>query len=700
MKIAILLPQKESYTDIKAGSVSIFVNNHLSTSLFKKNTKIYGAPVKIPLDKKNFFSINSNKKIFTNRSYVNNFSSKIDNSVDIIELHNRPKYFFFLKKKFPDKKFIIYFHNDPNDLDGARSVKNREFILSNCDKIICLSKWIKNKFLDDLDNKSDSSKVKVFYPGINPLSKFQTKKKIILFVGKLNTDKGYHLFINATSKFVKMNPEWKAIAVGSEDRRIISKNIHIKELGDLTNKEVLRLYEMSSIAIANSTRDEPLGRLPLEASSRGCLPIVSESGGLPETLHKECVVLKKNSVNFLFSKLIELTSNPNLLKKNQKKIFNAFNYKLKDQIKILDNFRKKVFFKELKTLKLKCLKILHITNFNERFDGRLHYNTGKRINNGFIREGFNVLSFSDRDFLSQGKNILDISGSKGLNNKIIKLINNFQPDLIALGHADNVNLSTLQKVKKTFPELKIIQWFLDPLSPHGPDYQKNKNRILKFANLADNTFLTTDPKSLNFRIKNSHFIPNPSDKSFETLKVFEKDPINDLFFAMSHGVHRGKLKAGKSDAREKTVMLLRSTLKNINFDIYGMDNRQPIWGQDFLNAISNSSMAINLSRGKAIKYYSSDRIAQLMGNGLLTFVHENVKYSDFFSKKEIIFYKNFKDLCSKIIFYKKNNKLRKKIAFNDWKKYHKFMNSNIIARYIVDKTFSNKNKYKYIWDKS
>jgi len=700
MKIAILLPQKESYTDMKAGSVSIFVNNHLSTSIFKKNTKIYGAPAKAPLDKKNFFPIKSNKKIFTNRSYVNNFSLKIDNNVEIIELHNRPKYFYFLKKKFPDKKFIIYFHNDPNDLDGARTVKNRKFILSNCDKIICLSKWIKNKFLEGLENNSESSKVNVFYPGINPSNKIQTKKKIILFVGKLNADKGYDLFINAASKFVKMNPEWKAIAVGSEERRVISKNIHVSELGDLTNKKVLRLYEISSIAIANSTRDEPLGRLPLEASSRGCLPIVSRSGGLTETLHKECIVLKKNSVNLLLSKLIELTSNPNLLKKNQKKIFDSFNYKLNDQIRILDNFRKKVFFKESKTLEFKSLKILHITNFNERFDGRLHYNTGKRINNGFIREGFNVLSLSDRDFLSQGKSIFDISGSKGLNNKIIKLINNFQPDLVALGHADNVSISTLHKVKKIFPELKIIQWFLDPLSPNGPDYQKNKNRILKFSNLVDNTFLTTDPKSLNFLIKNSYFIPNPSDSSFEILKVFEKEPINDLFFAMSHGVHRGKLKPGKSDAREKTVMLLKSTLKNINCDIYGMDNRQPVWGQDFLNAISNSSMAINLSRGTAIKYYSSDRIAQLMGNGLLTFIHENVKYSDFFSKNEIIFYKNFKDLCSKIIFYKKNYKLRKKIAFNGWKKYHKFMNSNIVARYIVDKTFSKKNKYKYIWDKS
>ena len=408
MKIAILLPQKESYTEFKAGSVSIFVNNHLSISLFKEDTKIYGASVKSPLDKKNFFSIKSNKKIFTNRSYVNNFSQKIDEDVGIIELHNRPKYFNFLKKKFPDKKFVIYFHNDPNDLDGARTVKNREFILSNCDKIKCLSKWIKSKFLNGLEHKLEASKIIIFYPGIKPSKKLHNKEKIILFVGKLNNDKGYHLFTDAASKFIKKNLEWKAIAVGSEDRRVIPKNIYVEELGDLTNKQVLRLYEKSSIAIANSTRNEPLGRLPIEAASRGCLPIVSNSGGLPETLHKECIILKKNTSNFILSTLKKITSNPKILKKKQKTIFKNFNYKLKDQIKILDKMREEFFPKKLKSFKLKNLKILHITNFNERFDGRLHYNTGKRINNGFVREGFNVLSLSDRDFLNQGKNILDI----------------------------------------------------------------------------------------------------------------------------------------------------------------------------------------------------------------------------------------------------------------------------------------------------
>ena len=48
---------------------------------------------------------------------------------------------------------------------------------------------------------------------------------------------------------------------------------------------------------------------------------------------------------------------------------------------------------------------MHITNVNERFNGRLHYNTGRRINNGFIRNGHNVLTLSDRDTTHYQKNL-------------------------------------------------------------------------------------------------------------------------------------------------------------------------------------------------------------------------------------------------------------------------------------------------------
>ena len=60
---------------------------------------------------------------------------------------------------------------------------------------------------------------------------------------------------------------------------------------------------------------------------------------------------------------------------------------------------------------------MHITNFNERFNGRLHYNTGRRINNGFIRLGHNVLSVSDRDILHNNKTLTDIKGLKKFTKK-------------------------------------------------------------------------------------------------------------------------------------------------------------------------------------------------------------------------------------------------------------------------------------------
>mgnify|MGYP000698479520 CR=1 FL=1 len=207
------------------------------------------------------------------------------------------------------------------------------------------------------------------------------------------------------------------------------------------------------------------------------------------------------------------------------------------------------------------------------------------------------------------------------NKKILKINDTFKPDLIVIGHADNIKDQTFLSLKNSNKNLKLAQWFLDPVSKKGPDYLKNKYRLTSKSKFMDCSFLTTSPEALDFKINNSFFIPNPSDHSFETLNNFKKNPENDLFFAMSHGVHRGVLKKGKQDKRESFLKkLIKISSEQIKFDLYGFSNRQPVWGDDFINVISNSKMGLNLSRGEPLKYYSSDRIAQLFGNGLLTFL--------------------------------------------------------------------------------
>ena len=522
---------------------------------------------------------------------------------------------------------------------------------------------------------------------------------MISFVGKLNRAKGYDLFGDAIIKILDKYPKWNSIVIGDEPREKINfQHKNLKILGFSSHENVLRKLKDVSISVVCSRWEEPFGRTSLEAASRGSAVIISKKGGLPETT-KSAILLEELSSKNIYSEIENLILNKKKLKHCQKLNYKNFrfdhNYISKKIDDIRDQFQNINLFSIKKDRKL---KIMHITNFNERFNGRLHYNTGRRINNGFIRLGHNVLSISDRDIIHNNKSLTDLNGLNNLQKKILDTYDNFKPDLVMLGHADRVSSITLEKMKNLDKNLKISQWFLDPLSKYGPDHANNSKRILDKIEFLDKTFLTTDPNSLSLKIPNSHFIPNPCDKSFEVLENYKNKCDFDVFFAMSHGVHRGELKKGKIDNREIFINKLIKKNVDIKFDVYGMNNVQPIWGEQFLKRISNCYMGINLSRGRPIKYYSSDRIAQLIGNGLLTFIDKRTFLSDFFSNKEMVFYKDIDDLSYKINKYKKDIKIGKKIARLGKKKYFKYFNSSTVSNFMICKTFNIKPKKNIIWD--
>ncbi len=108
-------------------------------------------------------------------------------------------------------------------------------------------------------------------------------------------------------------------------------------------------------------------------------------------------------------------------------------------------------------------------------------------------------------------------------------------------------------------------------------------------------------------------------------------------------------------------------------------------------------MGLNLSRGEAIKYYSSDRITQIVGNGLVCLIDERTKYRDFFGDEEMVFYKDENDLSEKILKISRDEKLRKKIARMGKNKYMKHFNSTKVADFIINKTLDINTKKKYFW---
>ncbi len=581
---------------------------------------------------------------------------------------------------------------------GSINSDEREKLLEICTEVVFISNWIKRRFFENVKTNINNNNRIIYHGTTKKKNINQSKKrKQILFVGKLNENKGYDIFVKVAEKFKKNNPEWNFIAIGNESRKRIfpDKNV-VNEIGYKSNKEVLNYYEKSEIAIGNSRWDEPLGRIAIEATSRKCCPIITNVGGLIES-KDIAIVLKENKVSTILKILNKITKDKVYLRKLQSNFFEKHNFEISTISKLIDEIRDKILF-ENNALDQARVKILHITNFNERFDGRLHYNTSKRLNNGFIRNGHNVLTMSDRDITYYNKSIIDPQGVKKFNKKVINTFLNFRPDIVVLGHADTLLKETVIELKK-IKKIKICQWFLDPLIKTGPDFLKNKKRIKNLEKYIDATFLTTDPKSLNFELKNSYFLPNPSDISFEYLDNSKRKMKNDLFFAMSHGVHRGKLKKGKYDDREKILEELEKKLDSVNFDFYGYKSKEPLWADNFLNTLSNYDMGLNLSRGKPIRFYSSDRIVQIIANGLLCFIHEKTELNKLIPKNCVIYYKNTNDLVKKIKFYKKNKFEMKKTAKNGKKFYNKHFNSTIVSQFILDQTFNFKNKYNYYWYK-
>ncbi len=708
MKISILLPYKENFSPEYPGAVSLFVNETTKISKYKKNITIFGNTnfkKKFNLRYKNI-DLRKNPFSSQTKNYVKKFIDlEKSNNSTIIEVHNRPSYIQILSKEIDKKILTLYFHNDPLSMDGSKTISERKDLLKICYKIIFNSFWSKKRFLEGMENKFvNSEKLLVFHQSAKKgsISLVNKKKKWITFVGKLNKAKGYDIFSTAIKKILKKHQDWRAKIIGDEKReKIILKHDRADILGFRKHDEVLNIFKKSNIAVACSRWEEPFGRTSLEASANGCAVIITNKGGLPETV-TDAKILKKLSTKILVKTLDYLINNTDQRKKLQKLSIKNFYLTHEYVANAMDNYRseKISYLKKINTKKnSKNLRILHITNFNERLDGRLFFNTGRRINNGFIRLGHSVLGFSDRDIQKYYKNFSDIKGSKMLNEKLRKTCYNYKPDIIMLGHADLISSEQIEELRNDYPNVKFGQWFLDPLNKRGPDYDRNKKRILDKIDYLDASFVTTSPSVLDFLPKktNNFYIPNPSDDSFETLNNFAKPCNVDVFFALSHGVHRGVLKTGKIDDRIIFLKQLSEKTPDVKFDLYGIDKVQPIWADHYFKTISNAKMGLNLSRGDAIKYYSSDRITQIVGNGLVCLIDEKTQYRDFFNNSEMVFYKNINDLSEKILKISRDEKLRKKIGKNGKKKYMKYFNSTLVAEFIINKTLDLNDKKKYFW---
>ena len=120
-EIAVLLPNKENYSFNNAAAASLWVRDFNRGKITNKQI-VFGISTSSSLTK-NFINLRKINLINNSFFYLTNFIKKLPNSIRVIEIHNRPHFFFFLKEKFPKCKFILIFHNDLNTLKVTNTNK-------------------------------------------------------------------------------------------------------------------------------------------------------------------------------------------------------------------------------------------------------------------------------------------------------------------------------------------------------------------------------------------------------------------------------------------------------------------------------------------------------------------------------------------------------------------------------------------------
>ena len=238
-----------------------------------------------------------------------------------------------------------------------------------------------------------------------------------------------------------------------------------------------------------------------------------------------------------------------------------------------------------------------------------------------------------------------------------------------MGHADKVHNETLYEFRSIKKDIKIIEWNVDNYLLDNTE-KKFKQR----SHLIDAFFITNADKIISSCLCNNNsisFFPNIFDSSIERLRIFEISSFKyDLFYALSYGVGSGKIRSYKSDYdREVFLDHIKKNFSKIKTNFFGYKGNQPVWGADFEREISKSPISLNLSRKPHLKYYSSDRISQYLGNGSCLFVDRNSK----------------------------NHSEAKRIAKKGWDRGHKDYNERIVTSYFLDIAFNNKPTKDYSW---
>lgn len=269
------------------------------------------------------------------------------NQFDIIHIFNRPRLVIPVRNAAPQAKIILSMHNDmfdSNKIDPDEAKRAIEEVT----QIITISDYV-GKVIGDLFPEA-KSKIRTIYsgvdierflPGSHPKIKKTRneirkkhgleKKTVILFAGRISTNKGVDRLVLALPELSKKYKDLALVIVGSNwfsqniltdyvayVRALANKlSIPVITTGFVSPAEIHKWFAAADLFVCTSLWQEPLARVHYEAMAAGLPIITTARGGNPEVIRlKENGLIVENPENpaGFVEKISEILSNKSLMK--------------------------------------------------------------------------------------------------------------------------------------------------------------------------------------------------------------------------------------------------------------------------------------------------------------------------------------------------------------------------------------------------
>lgn len=325
------------------------------------------------------------------------------------------------------------------------------------------------------------------------------------------------------------------------------------------------------------------------------------------------------------------------------------------------------------------MRIVHAANLQLDKDGAHLWNQDQKIHHGLIRLGHFVYPFSINDRARMLSPTKSKTFGKGRANKaLIETCRNVHPDLLILGHAQYITADTLREIRRILPQIRIGLWYVDPL------WDAEETRHLRDRlDVLDALFCSTGGPMLEALATPAcpaAFIPSAVDAGIECHRAFEtpeNELMHDLLF---FGRDKGE------PGRRAFLQDLRSKLPELRIGYYGCLDQPGIFGWEKEQVIRRSKISLNLSRRTDVELYSSSRIAELMGNGILTLTPRGAGLEGLYAEDEIVYFDGVDELAEKVRHFSSHAAERIAIARKGWERNHRDYSGTEIARFIVNLT--------------